>query len=225
MPYDTIPSKATLKPESFTAHVSDQDLSDFKQHLKWSKIGPQTYENLKEDRQFGVSRQWLADSKAYWETKYDWRKVENRLNSLPNFHVKIEDIDLHFVALFSKRADAVPIALLHGWPGSIFEFLSALEILKGKYSEDELPYHVIVPSLPGYGYSSGPPLDRDYKTEDIARNIDSLMKGLGFADGYISQGGDIGSFVTRVLGKDEYTSCKAVHSEYLIYILILLTSQ
>lgn len=210
MPYDTIPAKATLKPEKFTARVSDEALNDFKQVLKVSKIGPKTYENLREDRFFGITRQWLADSKAYWETKYDWRKTEDRLNSLPNFHVQIEEIDMHFLALFSKKQDAVPLVLLHGWPGSILEFVSTVEILKGKYSEDELPYHVIVPSLPGYGYSSGPPLDKDYTTEDIARNVDSLMRGLGFEDGYVSQGGDIGSFVTRVLAVD-YPSCKAAH--------------
>lgn len=213
MPYDSLPSKASLKPKKFEHRVSEKDLEDFKQHLKWSKIGPKTYENLLEDRKFGVSRQWLADSKAYWETKYDWRKVEGRFNALPNFLVQIEDIDLHFTALFSKKADAVPIALLHGWPGSIFEFLATLELLQSKYSEDELPYHVIVPSLPGYGYSNGPPLDRDYTVEDMARNIDTLMKGLGFGDGYISQGGDIGSFITRVLGSDQYASCRAVHSK------------
>lgn len=212
MPFDTIPSNATLKPAPFEAHISDEALSDFKQLLKLSKIGPQTYENLKEDRFFGISRKWLADAKQYWETSYDYRKMENRLNSFPNYTVDIEDIHVHFLALFSKKADAVPLLLLHGWPGSVVEFLSVCEIWREKYNEDNLPYHVIVPSLPGYGYSSGPPLDRDYKVEDMARINDALMKGLGFESGYISQGGDIGSFITRVLGA-KYDSCKAAHRE------------
>lgn len=210
MAYDTIPSNASLKPEKFTAHVSDQDLDDFKQLLKLSKLGPKTYENQKPDNYLGISREWLAEAKSHWESQYDWRKTEDRINSFPNYKVQIEDINVHFVALFSKKKGAVPIALLHGWPGSILEFLATLKILKGKYSEDDLPYHVIVPSLPGYGYSSGPPLDRNYTTEDAARVIDKLMTGLGFSSGYVSQGGDIGSFITRILGA-KYDSCKAAH--------------
>lgn len=212
MPYEIVPSKASLKPEKFTAHVSDEELNDFKQLLKLSKIGPKTYENQDNDfnRYLGIKREWLSDAKKHWETSYDWRKTEERINSFPNFTVKIEDIDVHFMALFSKKADAVPITFLHGWPGSFLEFLSVCDVFRQKYSEGDLPVHIIVPSLPGYGYSSGPPLDRDYTVFDLARIIDQLMKGLGFEDGYISQGGDIGSMVSRVLG-GKYNACKAVH--------------
>lgn len=128
---------------------------------------------------------------------------------------------MHFLALFSKKADAVPLVLLHGWPGSFLEFLSVCDILREKYGENELPFHVIVPSLPGYGYSSGPPLDKNYTNEDIARVVDSLMKGLGFGDGYVSQGGDIGSFVTRILGA-KYPSCKAAHRELRLHSAVVL---
>lgn len=215
MPYDSIPFKATLRPEKFTAHVSDQELEDFKQLLKLSKLGPKTYENQNnnDERYLGIKREWLADAKSHWGTNYEWRKTEDRINSFPNFTVKIEDIDVHFVALFSKKSNAVPLTLLHGWPGSFLEFLGVCDVFKEKYSEDDLPVHIIVPSLPGYGYSSGPPLDRDYTVSDMARIIDQLMTGLGFGDGYVSQGGDIGSFVSRVLG-GQYDTCKAVHREF-----------
>lgn len=99
-------------------------------------------------------------------------------------------------------------------PGSFLEFLGVLEILKKKYRPEELPFHAIVPSLPGYAYSSGPPLDKDFSTADAAHIIDKLMVGLGFEDGYIAQGGDVGSFLCRVLGVTS-KSCKAVHCEYL----------
>ncbi|KJX98269.1 hypothetical protein TI39_contig422g00002 [Zymoseptoria brevis] len=119
--------------------------------------------------------------------------------------------DIHFIALFSKKADAAPLLLLHGWPGSFLEFLGALDVLKSNYSPETLPFHVIVPgSLPGYGYSSGPPLDRDFTTEGMAHLMNKLMVGLGFGNGYISQGGDIGSFISRVFGV-KYPECKAVH--------------
>ena len=218
MAFSSLPSDATLKPKSFKAHVSDEELNDFKQLLKLSKIGPKTYENqvadVKDFTHFGISRQWLQEAKQRWESGYDWRKTEDRINSYPNYTVEIEEegfkFDVHFIALFSEKKDAVPLALLHGWPGSFLEFLGTLDVLKSKYNEDTLPFHVIVPSLPGYGYSSGPPLDKNSTTEGIANVVDKLMVGLGFGDGYISQGGDIGSFVSRVIGVTK-ESCKAVH--------------
>lgn len=212
MAYDTIPSNATLKPEKFTAHVSDQEIDEFKQLLKLSRIGPKTYENQKPDDYLGISREWLVGAKDHWLNKYDWRKTEDRINSFNNYTVQIEDIKVHFIGLFSKKSNAVPIAFFHGWPGSILEFLSVLDLLRKKYNENDLPYHVIVPSVPGYGYSSGPPLDRRYKTEDAVRVLDQLMTGLGLS-GYLTQGGDIGSFISRLLGA-QYDSCKAVHREF-----------
>ncbi|CAK1357041.1 unnamed protein product [Cercospora beticola] len=170
--------------------------------------------NVKDYTHFGISRQWLSDAKQHWETKYDWRKTEARINSFNNLTVPIEHegftFDIHFVALFSQKKDAVPLLLSHGWPGSFLEFLAALDMLKSKYKPEDLPFHVIVPSLPGYGYSSGPPLDKNWTTEKMAAVLDKLMVGLGFGDGYIAQGGDIGSFISRVLGVTS-PSCKAVH--------------
>lgn len=215
MPFDSVPSNASFNPQNFAAHVPDEQLKDFQQLLKLSKIGPKTYENLKEDRSFGITREWLENTKKHWETAYDWRKTEERINALPQYTVKIEDTDLHFMALFSKKPDAAPIALLHGWPGSFLEFLGVCELAKDKYDENSLPFHFIVPSLPGYAYSSGPTLEKDYTTEDIARVVDKLMTGLGFSN-YISQGGDIGSFVTRVLGA-QYDSCVAAHCRNFLF--------
>lgn len=218
MSFNVIPPKATLKAKPFKARVLDEDLNAFTQLLKLSKVAPETYENrtadVKDFRHWGITRHWLAQAKHHWESQYSWRKTEDRINSYPNFTVPIEEagdkFEIHFVALFSSREDAVPLVLLHGWPGSFLEFLGTLDVLKGNYGPGELPFHVIVPSLPGYGYSSGPPLDRDFGCEGIASIVDKLMVGLGFGDGYVAQGGDIGSFVCRVLGTTS-KSCKAVH--------------
>ena len=163
MSFADIPSNASLKPKPFKAHISDQDLSDFKQLVKLSKVGPVTYENQvadpKDFNSYGIKREWLVEAKNRWETGYDWRKTEDRINSHPNYTVEIEHDDfkfeVHFIALFSKKADATPLLLLHGWPGSFLEFLGSLEVLKEKYTPDDLPFHVVVPSLPGYGYSNG----------------------------------------------------------------------
>jgi len=214
-PYSTLPSRATLKPTPFRVDVPETDLSDFKQLLRLSKVGPETYENLRTDRVFGLNHKWFSTTKAHWETSYDWRACEERINSFPNYTASIKDDDgapftVHFAALFSERADAVPLVLLHGWPGSFLEFLGMLDILKKKYTPKDLPYHVIVPSLPGYAFSTGPPLDKDWTGEDTARIIHKLLVALGFGSGYVTQGGDIGSFISRILAA-KYDECKAMH--------------
>jgi microsomal epoxide hydrolase len=118
--------------------------------------------------------------------------------------------EVHFMALFSSKPDAIPIVLLHGWPGSFTEFNGVLDILKDRYTPDTLPYHVVVPSLPGWGFSSKPPQDRDFGSVDMGEIINGLMVNLGFGSGYAAQGGDIGSYVARRLAVT-YDACKAVH--------------
>lgn len=149
-------------------------------------------------------------------------KTEARLNGYNHFIAKVADeqlgqtFDIHFVALFSQARQPVkPIILLHGWPGSFLEFLSMLDLLKDKYSPENLPYHIVVPSLPGYLFSSAPPLDRDFGLRDVARLMDSLMVDhLGFGEsGYIAQGGDVGSRVCRVLAA-KYDRCRGTLLNY-----------
>lgn len=114
---------------------------------------------------------------------------------------------MHFLALWSQKPDAVPIVMSHGWPGSVLEFTPLLKHLTETYAPATLPYHVLVPSLIGYGWSSPPPLDRPFSSRDNAGIWDALMRGLGFSKdkgrGYLAQGGDIGSFVTRQLSQHE----------------------
>ena len=125
---------------------------------------------------------------------YDWHRTEKHINSFNNDHVEIkgkhgETIDVHFVALYSEKPDAVPVCLVHGWPGSFLEFLPFLELAKKKYpNPKDLPYHYIVPSMPGYTYSSGPPVDREWTHEDISFVFNELMVGLGFGSGYVAHG-------------------------------------
>ena len=221
MSYDKIPSNASFSPTKFVAHVSNQQLSDFKTLLQLSPIGPETFENTtRTDGQYGVGRQWLIEMKDYWLKEYEWRKTEDYINSFPNFTVPIKAKDgdtytVHFAALFSERPDAVPICLLHGWPGSFLEFLPFLNVAKSKYAAKDLPYHYIVPSLPGYAFSSGPSVKVEWNTEDIAYVMNELMVGLSFGSGYIAHGGDIGSFVSRILAV-RYDACKAIHLNFCL---------
>ncbi|KAL4779816.1 Alpha/Beta hydrolase protein [Aspergillus varians] len=212
-PFTKLPSTASITPSPFRVAIPDQQISDFKTLIRLSKIAPQTYENLQADGRYGVTHEWMSTMKEEWLNNFDWRAIEERVNSFPQYTTEIEGLTIHFAALFSEKADAVPIVLLHGWPGSYFEFLPMLQLFKDEYAPSTLPYHLIVPSLPGYAFSSGPPLDKNFVNADSARIIDQLMKRLGFESGYVAQGGDVGSRVARLLAV--YTdSCKAVHLNY-----------
>ncbi|KAI0455394.1 Alpha/Beta hydrolase protein [Xylaria acuta] len=200
--YDKLPYQPTLEILRFHARATEKCLNDFKQLLRLSPIGPRTFENSDaNDRRYGPSRSW------------------ERINSFPNFTAAVDGfneaghkLEIHFVALFSQRPDATPLVLYHGWRGSFLEFFDMLDIIKEKYTPGELPYHVVVPSLPGYAFSSGPPLDYDFTLEDASLALDRLMRGLGLV-GYIAQGGDLGASVARYQAA-KCNSCAGMHLNY-----------
>ncbi|OJJ48645.1 hypothetical protein ASPZODRAFT_130746 [Penicilliopsis zonata CBS 506.65] len=210
LPFSTLPSAVKVHPVPFTVSIPEEEVEEFKILIKLSKIAPHTFESLQMDGRYGVTTDWLITMKEQWLRVFDWRTLEASINTFPQFKTVIEDLSIHFVALFSKKEDAVPIVLLHGWPGSFLEFLPMLQLLREEFTPETLPYHLIVPSLPGYAFSSGPPLDRDFTTSDSARIVNQLMSDLGFGRGYIAQGGDIGSRIARTLGVT-YDGCKAIH--------------
>lgn len=147
------------------------------------------------------------------------RSVEDELNSFPQYKATINlegaFYEVHFLALFSQKKDATPILFAHGWPGSVLEFVPMLQMLKEKYTPATLPHHVIVPSLTGFGFSSAPPVDRPFTALTQATLFDALMQGLGFGKkngGYLAQGGDVGSFVVRIMSKFE--GCNGIHVNF-----------
>ncbi|KAK3071411.1 hypothetical protein LTR53_008688 [Teratosphaeriaceae sp. CCFEE 6253] len=217
-PFTSLPSTAKSQPTPFEVAIPDEQLQELKTLVKSARIGQQTYENSLPDRRLGITRDWLVEAKNAW-LDFDWRETKASLNSLPNYTLALPragyDLTIHFLALFSKKPDAVPILMLHGWPGSVLELLPILRLLKEKYTPATLPYHVIVPSLPGYGFSSPPPIDADFRLEDCAQLFDDLMVQLGFEDGYVVQGGDVGSKIARVLG-GTHDRVKAVHLNFCI---------
>ena len=218
--FGKVPSFAKLQLKSFKAHADEKKLQDMKQLLNLSPIAPANYENSDKsvERRYGMPRDWLVNAKDQWLNKFDWRKHEKYINSFPNFTTPVKDdagnvTDVHFIALFSEKPDAIPLVFYHGWPGSVLEFLDILEILRSRHTPQDLPYHVIVPSLPGYGYSGGPPLNFDYGLEDAASCMNNLLVGLGFESGYIAQGGDLGSMICRHSGAN-YEACKGIHLNF-----------
>ncbi|KAF4978385.1 hypothetical protein FDECE_18228, partial [Fusarium decemcellulare] len=193
-------------PESavpFTLHVEDDECLQLKQLLQLSRVMPRTWENQHEGRRYGVTHEWLVSTKQYWLKKFDWRAQESYINSFPNYRMLVShpkgNVTVHFAALFSDNPQAIPIVLLHGWPGSFFEFLPLLELVRKKYTADTQPYHFIVPSLPGYTLSSSLPEDQEWVADDTAQAIDQTIRNLGF-DKYIVQGGDVGSLIATMMG-------------------------
>ncbi|KAL6875036.1 alpha/beta-hydrolase [Trichoderma novae-zelandiae] len=222
-----------VKP--FTLNIPEAELTRMNALLRLSTVANENYENTYADqsKQFGLTREWLVAAKARWENSFDWRNREDLVNSFPNFKAAIPvpvngspgetTINIHFTALFSRNPDAVPIVLLHGWPGSFFEFLPMLRLIREKYPEEEeegeegeaagLPFHVIVPSLPGYGLSDPPPAHRDFTVDDATWMMDRLMtEALGFT-AYVAQGGDVGAYVAHFLGLG-YPACRGVHLNF-----------
>ncbi|WRT68842.1 uncharacterized protein IL334_005823 [Kwoniella shivajii] len=216
MLYSTPPFEPTIKLEPFKVSIPDKDIEELKTFIKYTRIPKETFENIDGLKKgFGVDKKWVEETKEYWLNQYDWRKNESRINSQPAFTTTIKNKDgleytIHFAALFSENKNAIPIILSHGWPGAFIEFLSLMELVRKQYKPDELPYHLIFPSTSGFLFSSSPPLDREFSLDNVGYLYDQLMKGLGFGDGYIAQGGDIGSHITNELGYG-HKACKAIH--------------
>ncbi|KAI1841227.1 hypothetical protein JX266_012616 [Neoarthrinium moseri] len=217
--FSAIPPEARRTPEHFTLRIPDQDIIDFRNLLKLSRIGPETYYNRQENGQFGLLRKWLVQAKDA-VLKSDWRSVEDRINKFPNFTSHVNkpqggSVVIHFIALFSNMPSAKPVIWLHGWPGSFLEFLPILDLLMTKYTPDTLPYHVVVPSLPGFGLSDDVcPVDAEPDIDTAAAILHELMLDLGFGGGYVASGGDIGSIIAKNMS--HRAECKAVHVNLML---------
>lgn len=149
----------------------------------------------------------------YWATEYDWRKVEARLNAVPNFITEIDGLDIHFVHVRSKHENALPVIVTHGWPGSIVEQLKLVEPLTNPTAHGGTAadaFHVVIPSLPGYGYS-GRPSATGWGPAHIARAWDVLMTRLGYTS-YVAQGGDWGAIITELMGARAPRGLLGIHT-------------
>jgi pimeloyl-ACP methyl ester carboxylesterase len=165
------------------------------------------------DRSQGEQLATLQELVRYWATDYDWRKVETKLNSLPQFITKIDGVDIQFIHVRSKQANALPLLIVHGWPGSVIEQLKLIEPLTnptahGGRAEDA--YDVVIPSLPGFGFS-GKPTEPGWDTDRTGRAFATLMKRLGYSR-YVAQGGDWGAGVVEAMARQHVGGLIAIHS-------------
>ena len=185
--------------EPFEVRVDDATLADLHDRLARTRI-PDQIEGT--SWEYGMPAPYLRDLVTYWRESYDWRAQEAALNTLPHFHTTIDGQSIHFVHVRSNRSDALPLLLLHGWPGSIVEFVDAIPLLSDSF-------HLVVPSLPGYGFSE-PTRTPGWDAKRIARAFIALMDRLGYSR-YGAQGGDWGAQITTRIGALDPEHCVAIH--------------
>src|SRR5215207_74352 len=207
---DTVLNAATATIRPFRITVPEEDLVDLRQRIvamRWPER--ETVTDASQGAQLATT-QALAH---YWVTDYDWRKVEARLNALPQFIIEIDGLDIHFIHVKSQHENALPLIVNHGWPGSVIEQLKIIEPLTnptahGASAEDA--FDVVIPSMPGYGFS-GKPTTTGWGPERMGRAWAELMQRLGYTR-YVAQGGDWGAFVVDQMGLQAPVGLLAIHT-------------
>jgi len=193
----------------YMIQISNDDLEDLKRRLlstRWPE------KETVEDWSQGIPLSYIKEISDYWLNEYDWRSREEYYNSFPQFITNIEGLDIHFIHIKSPHEEAKPLIISHGWPGSIVEFHKVIKPLIDPVSfggKAEDAFHLVCPTLPGYGFS-GKPSQTGTSVERIAELWDILMNKIGYSK-YFAQGGDWGSAITIAIGKQNKGSCQGIH--------------
>jgi pimeloyl-ACP methyl ester carboxylesterase len=206
---------AAVRP--FEVHVPEEQLADLRRRLAATRWPTR---ELVPDREQGVQLATMQELARYWATDYDWRRCEARLNALPQFMTEIDGVDVHYIHVRSPHPDALPLIMTHGWPGSVVELLDSIGPLTdptahGGRAEDA--FHLVLPSLPGYGFSSEP-TEPGWDVGRVAQAWAELMRRLGYPR-YVAQGGDVGAGVTDVMGRQAPEGLLGVHINLLVTAL------
>jgi pimeloyl-ACP methyl ester carboxylesterase len=206
-----MPDETDIRP--FRVEMPGEAIADLRRRIaamRWPS------EELVKDRSQGVQLATIQELARYWTTDYDWRKCEARLNALPQFKTEIDGEDIHFIHVKSPHADALPLIITHGWPGSVIELLEVVGPLTdptahGGRAEDA--FDLVLPSLPGYGFS-GEPAEVGWDPGRVARAWAELMHRLGYTR-YVAQGGDQGAAVTDTMGGQAPEGLRGIHLNFL----------
>ncbi|HVQ11976.1 MAG TPA: epoxide hydrolase [Vicinamibacterales bacterium] len=207
-----LPAQNAIVP--FKIHVDDSVLTDLKQRLARTRFPG---EIANSDWDYGTNLAYLKELVTYWRDRYDWRAAERRLNQFDQFTTNIDGLDIHFIHQRSKNPNAMPIAITHGWPGSIVEFTKVIGPLTdptahGGNAGDS--FHIVAISLPGFGFS-GKPTERGYSPERIAGIVATLMARLGYTR-YGLQGGDWGSSISRFVAINDASHVAGLHLNFCL---------
>lgn len=193
----------------FTISISDEVINDLKTRLNATRWPDQ---ETVEDWTQGVPLDYQKNLMGYWASDYDHQRLANRLNAYDNFVTEVNGLDIHFLHVRSSHEHARPLLLSHGWPGSIVEFLKVIGPLTEPQDhglDQNQAFHLVIPSLPGYGFS-GKPTKTGWSVEKMADTFAMLMARLGY-DRYLAQGGDWGSAITSAIGRQDTEHCLGIH--------------
>src|SRR5918994_6489557 len=208
----TVETATEIRP--FHVEIPEEALEDLRRRIGATRLPSK---ELVEDRSQGVQLATIQELATYWATEYDWRKAEARLNALPQFMTEIDGVDIHFIHVKSQHEHALPLIMTHGWPGSVIELLETVGPLTDPTAHGGNPedaFHLVLPSLPGYGFS-GEPTELGWDSGRIARAWAELMDRLGYTR-YVAQGGDVGAFVTDVMGRQAPEGLLGIHINLLV---------
>jgi pimeloyl-ACP methyl ester carboxylesterase len=203
-------AEGTSAIRPFRINVPEEKLADLRQRIaatQWPE------KETVEDTSQGVQLKTMQQLARYWATEHDWRKIEAKLNALPQFITEIDGLDIHFIHVRSKHENALPMIVTHGWPGSVIEQLKIIDPLTnptahGASASDA--FHLVIPSLPGYGFS-GKPTAPGWTPVRIARAWATLMQRLGYTQ-YVAQGGDWGNAVSELMALQEPPGLLGIHT-------------
>jgi pimeloyl-ACP methyl ester carboxylesterase len=208
----TVETAVEIRP--FHIDIPQEELAELRRRIaaaRWPS------KELVQDRSQGVQLSTLRELARYWETDYDWRKAESKLNALPQFKTEIDGVDIHFIHVKSRHEHALPLIMTHGWPGSVIELLDVVGPLTdptahGGRADDA--FDLVLPSVPGYGFS-GEPMEIGWNPGRVALAWAELMHRLGYTH-YVAQGGDVGAVVTDTMGRQAPEGLVGIHTNLLV---------
>ena len=209
----------TTEIRSFQIEIPEEQIDDLRRRVAATRWPTK---ELVPDRSQGVQLATLQALARYWASEYDWRRCEARLNALPQFTTEIDGVEIHFIHVRSRHENALPLIMTHGWPGSVIELLDTVGPLTdptahGGTAEDA--FHLVLPSLPGYGFS-GEPAELGWDAGRTARAWAELMHRLGYTR-YVAQGGDVGALVTDLMGRQAVEGLVGYHLNLLTAVLAI----